>query len=988
MSNKSVPTTLVLIILVSLIPLSLVYSPSEASSLSDSRLNSAPEAWIEDWGVYVSEDLRMHSDHQTRNNDGDYGYDDAGNFYFAYQDENVDLSTGDDIYDTSGRGIYVHKLDPFGDLVWSKKITNSRNDCDHWNRWECKLMGMHVTGEDTFYLVWQSYHTKSWYLSDDIEISTSGHDLIVAHHSPDGWDYAEYSDTRGWGIDYTHKQMLDDSGNLVIVEKSTDNGQYQTYKLRTYNSTGVMWERNLETYYGEPLRNRYPLLVDTFENNTEIMVTTKNNIKYDSQSISCPPNSQEDVCHIWITIGTDGVKSDQTKIRYTSMEFVDMAVGEEGAYLLGTTRDHIRGNNGQSNFSGFISDYGDYTAYVAMLQRDGNWSFNTDIADDSSDHLVRFFDSDDEGFANIFVQPDGDVTFSFQSYDHGYYGSESFEIKGQISIEAYQTYVNIDKYGNYLSNTTFAFYDVDYWDSDYFAKPVIGEDGYLAIWLDGRGGANDVILPNGSSNYGGLAFVSYQSGELMDYEPIITWDHSWIIPMAISPNGDLMTHNSVRYSNQWYRYFQIWGVDSDSDDIGASDNCPDDYNPGQEDYDEDDIGDACDIDDDDDGVPDLFDYCAMGIKDWESDEFSDHDSDGCRDGDIEDLDDDNDGVVDDRDQCPRGLIGEGEDLDGDGCQNPEDSDDDNDNVDDGSDLCSPGKTNWLSGTLTDHDGDGCHDDDEDGDDDNDGIFDPFDQCPKGMTNWKSNANTDRDEDGCMDNVEDLDCCTDTSENGVYYICPYTSEVVTDISECQEEEEEEVNDTENETSIADELKIVYICPNTYTFVENLDDCPESIRLESENETEIVNIIIDPEAETSENYTICDDGILIVSDELSCGDYVPKDEQTTVVSPEGSLDETVMYISIAAILFCILSLLLIYRKISPDNGSKWVAEDIDKMFNQSSLVPQAVNWDGGERPPVSLTGENDGGYEWIEWPSGSDKHWYRAENTKNEWQRYMD
>ena len=55
-------------------------------------------------------------------------------------------------------------------------------------------------------------------------------------------------------------------------------------------------------------------------------------------------------------------------------------------------------------------------------------SVNTDIADDSNDDLVEFFDSDDEGFANIFVQPDGDVTFSFQSYDHGYYGSESFEI--------------------------------------------------------------------------------------------------------------------------------------------------------------------------------------------------------------------------------------------------------------------------------------------------------------------------------------------------------------------------------------------------------------------------------------------------------------------------------------------------------------------------------------------------------------------------------
>ena len=41
---------------------------------------------------------------------------------------------------------------------------------------------------------------------------------------------------------------------------------------------------------------------------------------------------------------------------------------------------------------------------------------------------------------------------------------------------------------------------------------------------------------------------------------------------------------------------------------------------------------------------------------------------------------------------------------------------------------STGKLNWLSGAVTDNDGDGCRDSDEDLDDDNDGLLDTIDLC--------------------------------------------------------------------------------------------------------------------------------------------------------------------------------------------------------------------------------------------------------------------
>ena len=81
-------------------------------------------------------------------------------------------------------------------------------------------------------------------------------------------------------------------------------------------------------------------------------------------------------------------------------------------------------------------------------------------------------------------------------------------------------------------------------------------------------------------------------------------------------------------------------------------------------------GDACDDDDDNDGLGDLADACPRGDTGWTSNAITDHDGDGCRDAD-EDLDDDNDGLGDIADACARGDTG------------------------------------WTSNASTDHDGDGC-----------------------------------------------------------------------------------------------------------------------------------------------------------------------------------------------------------------------------------------------------------------------------------------
>ncbi len=148
-------------------------------------------------------------------------------------------------------------------------------------------------------------------------------------------------------------------------------------------------------------------------------------------------------------------------------------------------------------------------------------------------------------------------------------------------------------------------------------------------------------------------------------------------------------------------------TDMDSDEDGVlddDDNCPDVANAGQEDLDNDNIGDVCDPDIDGDGFNNEFDNCPEIANADQSNIDNDDFGDSC------DLDIDGDGIINENDNCPESANSDQSNIDGDGFGDVCDLDIDGDGIINEDDDCPED----YNPNQTDVDLDGCEDEEEPG----------------------------------------------------------------------------------------------------------------------------------------------------------------------------------------------------------------------------------------------------------------------------------
>jgi hypothetical protein len=329
----------------------------------------------------------------------------------------------------------------------------------------------------------------------------------------------------------------------------------------------------------------------------------------------------------------------------------------------------------------------------------------------STPQEVRYLaNNSDPGIGDSWVDP----MFNDSGWNTGFFGigyetgtlGARFLIQTTVPTDTYSVYARTSFQVPDLASINRVFLGADY------------DDGYVA-WINGQEVYRSPQVPFGPMVWNTNVNLHESSNGLKpNYMPVID-----------------VTQNAAPALLQGSNEFAIgvWNagapVSSDlliaprlSVDGSAVDNCPNAYNPGQEDFDGDDQGDACDPDDDNDLFADVIDNCPFVANQTQTDTDADGVGDAC----------DNCTTVFNLDQADTDLDGLGDACDS--CPTDPDNDLDADAVCGDVDNCPTVPNASQTNSDADALGDACDncpllDNPTQTDSDGDGLGDLCDACP-------------------------------------------------------------------------------------------------------------------------------------------------------------------------------------------------------------------------------------------------------------------